>query len=156
MIWVVLTPIVVCLLISILSTSILYKVVFLSLGIFIAVTLGLNYINNLLRDSINKSKELSNTKTMKGDKFKSRIVENKDYIELVTILKSFMKNKILSREQILDFKEQVNNHLGESKNHYKFKFDNDLHEIYSKLKNKSLKSSDYAELLQVLNNYKTN
>ena len=88
--------------------------------------------------------------------FKPKVIENKNYEELVTALKFCMKNKILNREQILNFKSEVNNHLGENKNHYTFEFDNDLHEIYCKIKHKSLKSKDYQELLQVLNNYKVN
>ncbi|WP_346938146.1 hypothetical protein [uncultured Clostridium sp.] len=84
-----------------------------------------------------------------------REVNNKNYQELVDTLKFFMKNKILNRGQILDFKKQLDNHLGSQVKIYS-KFDNDLHEIYSKLKNKSLKPNDYIELLEVLNNYQIN
>ena len=163
MTWAILVPIVACVLISYLTTSMLYKIVFLSLGIFIAITLGLNYVNNLLRDSINKSKQINDMKGGSKNKsnnnisqIKPKVISNEDYDVLVNALKFCMKNKILNREQILNFKAEVNNHLGENKNHYTFKFDNDLHEIYSKIKHKSLKSKDYQELLEVLNNYKVN
>lgn len=169
MIWAILVPIVACILISYLTTSILYKITFLGLGIFIAITVGLTHINNLLKDSINKSKEINSNKggnssnknniknnTKKVTQFKPKVIENNDYDNLVNTLKFCMKNKILNREQILNFKSEVNNHLGKNKNHYTFKFDNDLHEIYCKIKHKSLKSKDYQELLQVLTQYKAN
>lgn len=164
MIWTILVPIVACILISYLTTSMLYKIVFLGLGLFITITVGLNYINNLLKDSISKSKEINSTKggsnkNKKQNKtFQStpKTINNKDYEELVIALKFCMKHKLLNRKQILNFKSEVNNHLGDSKKHYTFKFENDLHEIYCKIKNKSLKSKDYQELLQVLESYKTN
>lgn len=160
MIWVILTSIAVCLLISYLSTSILYKIVFLALGGFIAITIGLNYINNLIQDSIKKSKELNSLNIKyrpneRGDNksFKRKVIDNEDYIRLVESLKYSMKNKQLSRQQILDFKNKINSYLGSEKDCYTFKFDNDLHEIYCKIKNKSLTSRDYQELLHVLKSY---
>lgn len=157
---IVVVPIAVCILISFLAKSILYKIVFLGLGMFLASTLGLAHFNILLKESINKSKKTSKqtnktNNTKSKQEHKPKIVKNEDYQILVSTLKECMKNKLLNREQILDFKNVLNEHLGSHKDNYKkFKFENDLHEFYVKLKNDVLTSQDYQEMLLVLNNYK--
>ena len=159
----VVVPIVICIIISYFSTSLLYKIVFLALGIFIATTLGLAYINILLRDNIDKSKMALKTqnnnssKQNKPNSHKPKVVNNQDYDELIQLLKYCMKNKLLDRQQILDFKNVLNEHLGSHKESYSnFNFKNDLHEIYVKSKNNVLTSKDYKELKMVLENYKIN
>lgn len=161
MIYLILIPIIICILIFYFSTSLLYKIVFLALGLFIATTVGLYYINILLKDNINKSKIIAKTKNInsgcKSAKYPTKIVNNESYNELIETLKFCMKNKLLNREQILDFKTVVTNHLGNHKDNYKgMKFNNDLHYIYTALKNDYLKTNDYKELLIVLENYKIN
>lgn len=143
--------------ISMISTSPLYKFVFLSIGIFIFITIGIKYLYFLTMETVKNSKQPTNKKSNSSQtvKYQPREINNPDYKELTETLKFSMKNKLLNREQILDFKKQLNGHLGSQVKRYS-KFDNDLHEIYSKLKNKSLKSNDYIELLNVLNNYKIN
>lgn len=140
---------------SFLSDSPLYKFVFLSLGLFIFLTVGVKYLYFLIMETTKNSIKAKDVKSNKStvSKYQPREVNNKDYQELVDTLKFSMKSKILNREQILDFKKQINNHLGSQVKKYS-NFDNDLHEIYSKLKNKSLQSKDYVELLETLNNYK--
>lgn len=161
MIYLILIPIIICILIFYLSSSLLYKIVFLTLGLFIATTVGLYYINILLKDNINKSKIIARTKNDNSDcksvKHPTKIINNESYNELIETLKFCMKNKLLNREQILDFKTVVVNHLGNHKDSYKgMKFNNDLHYIYTVLKNDYLKTNDYEELLIVLENYKIN
>lgn len=143
--------------ISMVSKSPLYKFVFLSIGIFIFITIGIKYLYFLTMETVKNSKQPKSKKSNSSQtaKYQPREINNPNYKELTETLKFSMKNKLLNREQILDFKKQLNSHLGSQVKRYS-KFDNDLHEIYSKLKNKSLKSNDYIELLNVLNNYKIN
>lgn len=153
----VIIPIIICFLIFFISSSILYKIVFLALGGFLMATLGLNYLNILLKDNINKSKVLmqqNKTKQDDSNKHPTKKVENEDYDVLITVLKQNMKDKKLNRNNILDFKSKLNECLGEHFSHYgKFNFKNDMHEIYIKLKNNCLTSKDYKDLLLLLNSY---
>lgn len=146
-------------LISYLATSTLYKIVFLAIGIFIFGTVGLKYVYFLTMQTMNncKGKKSSNNKEDNKKQYPKKIVNNNDYDELVKCIKYLMSNRLMDREQILDFKSKVCKQLGKCNSHYKdFKWENDLQEIYTKIKNKHLKSEDYQELLSILGNYKAN
>lgn len=140
-------------LMSYIATSILYKIVFLVMGIFILGTVGLKHVYFLTIQTLNNSKGKKNNKK----EYPKKVVDNPKYDELVQCIKYLMRYKLMNREQILDFKSKVCKQLDKCNGHYKdFKWENDLQEIYTKIKNKHLKSEDYQELLQILENYKTN
>lgn len=140
-------------LISYIATSTLYKIVFLAIGIFIFGTVGLKYVYFLTMQTLNNSKNKKNNKK----EYPKKVVSNPKYDELVQCIKYLMRYKLMNREQILDFKSKVCKQLGKCNGHYKdFKWENDLQEIYTKIKNKCLKSEDYQELLSILESYRIN
>lgn len=63
-----------------------------------------------------------------------------------------IRQKLLKRNDIIRFKQEINKLLNVNINHYQgFKFQNDAHEIYVKLKNRHLDETDYECLLNFLN-----
>lgn len=147
-----------------LTDSILAKFFFLSFAALFTITVGAKYLYNLSLETLkneqkrqrlirsnNKSEE--NNKKKPENKYKSRIIEDENYKKLTQTIKYFSTNKVLDREQILDFKKQVDKKLGDHVKYYKNDWQNDFHELYSKLKSKKLKSEDYSELLKVLKSY---
>lgn len=63
-----------------------------------------------------------------------------------------IRQKLLKRNDIIRFKQEINKFLNTNISHYQgFKFQNDAHEIYVKLKNRHLNESDYEYLLNILN-----
>ena len=73
------------------------------------------------------------------------------YKELSGLLSSSMKNRKLTRYQILYFKKEIDELLGNRKSVYdSFNFDNDLHEIYTKLKVSPLQDKEYQYLTSLL------
>lgn len=143
-----------------LSTSLLSRFFFLAFAALFTLTVGFKYLYNLSLETLKneqKRQQLSksNTKYNKNNsKYTSRVIEDENYKKLISVLKYFMQNKVLSHEQIVDFTEEINERLGESVKYYKqSSFQNNLHEIYSKLKSKQLKSDDYVELTAILKSY---
>ena len=71
--------------------------------------------------------------------------------ELVRLLSNSMRNRKLNRYQILYFKKEIDELLGNRKLVYNsFNFDNDLHEIYTKLKISPLQDREYQYLTSLL------
>lgn len=74
------------------------------------------------------------------------------YKQISKTFSNGLKNKLLKREDILNFKDQLNISLKENLKHYDgFSFKNDANEIYVKMKNKHLSQEDYEGLLTYLN-----
>ena len=71
--------------------------------------------------------------------------------ELVRLLSNSMRNRKLTRHQILEFKRELNGLLGDVIFDYSgFRFENDLHEIYTKLKSPLLNDKQYQYLISFL------
>lgn len=147
-----------------LSSSILAKFFFLAFAIMFMGMVGLKYMYNLSIETLKneqKRQQLTknNAKYSKNQpkttkKYETRVIEDENYKQLVQVLKYFMQNKVLSHEQIVSFTDEINERLGDHVKYYKQNsFQNNLHEIYSKLKSKQLKSEDYQELTEVLKSY---
>lgn len=84
--------------------------------------------------------------------------EYKPYYEKTRdLFNQLMKNGSLSREEILEFKLLLNKCLGSYTHEYKnkkvFKFENDCHEIYTKLKSYNLDVNDWNILYEYLKNH---
>lgn len=74
-----------------------------------------------------------------------------EYEHVKNMFNSMMKSGVLKHKELVKIKGRLNKLLGENLSHYKeFKFENDAHEIYTKLKNSNLVSDDYIELQEVL------
>lgn len=87
---------------------------------------------------------------------KPTIIENSINAKLVSVkFSDYMSGGKLSRKQILEFKEVINKLLPKDQVNYykksKYKFTNDAHEIFIKLKNTNLKESDAMILMNQLN-----
>ena len=77
------------------------------------------------------------------------------YLEARDLFNSLMKNRALSRNEILYLKNLINKQLGAYVDHYKtFKFKNDCQEIYTKMKCQHLDAEDFTEIIQYLNECK--
>ena len=69
------------------------------------------------------------------------------YVDIRSRLINVVKNGQLDRDSIMRFKLELDNRLGMNRYAYKdFTFDNDMHEIYIKLKSSKLKDDDYIYL----------
>lgn len=84
--------------------------------------------------------------------YKHKKVDNNNYTQLRNLITISCKQKQISRQSILSFVEELNKVLGNNVNHYsKMTFENDLHEIYVKLKSSHLQDKDYIYLKEYLN-----
>ena len=84
--------------------------------------------------------------------YKHKKVDNNNYTQLRNLITISCKQKQISRQSILSFVEELNKVLGDNVNHYsKMTFENDLHEIYVKLKSSHLQDKDYIYLKEYLN-----
>lgn len=87
------------------------------------------------------------------NKHKLKIVTTEGYEEFNNILKASMKSKLMSRECILKLKSELIYRLGTHIEVYKdFKFENDLHCIYTLSKSSVLTKDDYIYLTQFISN----
>jgi hypothetical protein len=84
----------------------------------------------------------------------------KDYPEYEKCTELFnycIKNHKFNHELLYDFKNMVDEHLGTFQNRYNnYKFKNDVHEIYVKLKDEGLMRFDFQELNEFLTTLKGN
>ncbi|MHB9946974.1 hypothetical protein CF095_16565 [Clostridium botulinum] len=69
------------------------------------------------------------------------------YLETSNYFRIALQNKILTRTEILEFKNMLNTALeGNLKQYRNFKFKNDAHEIYTKLKSHHIQEKDMVAL----------
>ena len=101
-------------------------------------------------ESVAKKNYKNNIKPTK--EYKHKKVDNNNYTQLRDLITISCKQKQISRQSILSFVEELNKVLGNNANHYsKMTFENDLHEIYVKLKSSHLQDKDYIYLKEYLN-----
>ena len=101
-------------------------------------------------ESVAKKNYKNNIKPTK--EYKHKKVDNNNYTQLRNLITISCKQKQISRQSILSFVEELNKILGDNVNHYsKMTFENDLHEIYVKLKSSHLQDKDYIYLKEYLN-----
>ena len=101
-------------------------------------------------ESVAKKNYKNNIKPTK--EYKHKKVDNNNYTQLRNLITISCKQKQISRQSILSFVEELNKVLGDNVNHYsKMTFENDLHEIYVKLKSSHLQDKDYIYLKEYLN-----
>ena len=101
-------------------------------------------------ESVAKKNYKNNIKPTK--EYKHKKVDNNNYTQLRNLITISCKQKQISRQSILSFMEELNKVLGNNVNHYsKMTFENDLHEIYVKLKSSHLQDKDYIYLKEYLN-----
>lgn len=101
-------------------------------------------------ESVAKKNYKNNIKPTK--EYKHKKVDNNNYTQLRNLITISCKQKQISRQSILSFVEELNKILGNNVNHYsKMTFENDLHEIYVKLKSSHLQDKDYIYLKEYLN-----
>lgn len=83
--------------------------------------------------------------------YKAKTNNNPIYIDVRDRFKDLVKNGDLGRQQILQFKSELDHTLGTHKYTYDtFSFENDMHEIYIKLKSSKLTTEDYVYLKGVV------
>lgn len=82
---------------------------------------------------------------------KVKTIDNVYYKEVRDLINNTVKFGDLNRQGILEFKSELNYRLGANQYNYtKFQFENDMHEIYTKLKSSKLKDDDYIYLKAIL------
>lgn len=112
-------------------------------------------------------KEFDWEKTNYGNKIKQDLkikqhtlyLENDypEYEKCAELFNHCVKNKRFNQDLLLDFKGMVNDHLGTGIDKYKnYKFKNDVHEIYVKLKDENLMRFDFKEFDEFLTTLKGN
>lgn len=101
---------------------------------------------NYNRDYSNIGKNVFNVK-------KGGIGNPSEYYKIVrNSLIVYFKESVLTREDILYFKQCLDSRLGNRLSVYSnFRFENEANEIYTKLKSSMLKDDDYRYLIDVLN-----
>lgn len=91
-------------------------------------------------------KEIKSSNSIKPQ-YKAKTNNNPFYIEVRSRLINVVKNGDLDRGDILKFKLELDNKLGINRYAYdNFNFENDMHEIYIKLKSSKLNDEDYLYL----------
>lgn len=82
---------------------------------------------------------------------KSKGNSSQYYSEVRECIIATSKAGLFDRESVLKLKSELDYLLQDKKDHYSnFTFDNDMHEIYIKLKNKHLQDEDYLYLKEIL------
>lgn len=133
-----------------------FTIPFLPVLLSAFLTAGLSeakYNTNSNKLSNNYNNQCSNKYSFKSKKdkptiqYKKKVIDDPEYLALRNLIIASSKNKLLSRELILQLKEKINNIIGKDLILYKpFKFQNDMHEIYVKLKSNKFKKDDYILL----------
>ena len=83
--------------------------------------------------------------------YKAKTNDNVFYIDIRNKLITVVQKGNLDRDSILNFKLELDNRLGINRYAYKdFDFENDMHEIYVKLKSSKLTDDDYDYLNNIL------
>ena len=103
-----------------------------------------NFIHNSNKSIVTQSKRITN---------KGKTNSSVYYPRLRDSISACSKNKLFTRQDILKLKSEIDYCLGARRYIYdnNFIFENDLHEIYIKIKSSALKDKDYERLLQVVN-----
>lgn len=79
------------------------------------------------------------------EKYKIKKVETKGYEECRNIINVGVKQVLFKRQDILQIKDIIDDLLGANASNYRhFNFNNDMHEIYIKLKSKHLTTDNYS------------
>ena len=159
------TPIVLGLILLVLFNNADSKLEQIMIGLIFLMILTpftLHLITMLLFQSIPKSNKnrvaekilesKSNNKRIKSNdsikpQYKAKTNNNPFYIETRSRLIEVVKNGELDRGDILKFKLELDDKLGINRYAYdNFDFENDMHEIYIKLKSSKLNDEDYLHL----------
>lgn len=76
------------------------------------------------------------------------------YLETRNYFRIALKNKMLTRKEVLEFKNMLNKALvGELQTYKKYKFENDAQEIYTKLKDHHIRETDMVALKDYITPY---
>lgn len=90
--------------------------------------------------------------TYKKD-YKPKVIESENYTNLRNVLIASSKNQLLTREDILCIKSEINTLLGSHQFIYSdFKFNNDMQEIYTKIRSSKMNDEMWLHLLEKVNN----
>lgn len=111
------------------------------------LTMGMDKRVRYAEDLINKGRTEAALTMTQDDIYKSMYPEAKE------LFKDAMKNKKLSREQIIYIKSQINDCLGENRKFYSSKYSNDAHEIYTKLKSPFLSNRDFTRIIKIIDKF---
>lgn len=97
-----------------------------------------------------KSRSKIESQGIKQD-YKAKTNNNVIYLDVRSRLIEAIKNGHLDRNSVLKFKLEIDNRLGMNRYAYKdFEYENDLHEIYIKLKSSKLTDDDYTYLKSLI------
>lgn len=93
----------------------------------------------------------NNTNNANSKKYKTKIIDNENYIRLRDMLVACSKNRILNRDDVICVKNEILDLLGDRTNDYShFKFENDMHQIYTQIKSSKLGDKDYNYLIDFI------
>lgn len=103
-------------------------------------------------EQLQKKEYKKDTNYKSTNKSKTTKVRNdKEYIILRDSFKELIQGKALTHKQINEFLNEIDLRMGSHVEVYKnFKFNNEAHEIYSKLKSSKFNASDYEYLYDCL------
>jgi len=124
-------------------------------------------LNQILLMRITKEKAMSVYNKKEAEKYRrqqelerqemERVINFKKvepyYIQTKDLFKYLIKSRKLNHEQVLYLKKLLNNILGENQKYYTKKYDNDAHEIYSKIKSTCMGTQDYERVFDYLCNF---
>lgn len=106
---------------------------------------------NIINKKPNKSFQEIKSKESIKPQYNVKTNNNIFYIDTRNRLVDVVKNGYLDRDSIMKFKLELDNRLGINRYVYKdFNFENDMHEIYIKLKSSKLKDDDYIYLKAII------
>lgn len=109
-----------------------------------------NRVAEEIIESKNKSNQIQPSNGIKPQ-YKAKTNNNPFYMETRNRLIGVVKNCELDRGGILKFKLELDNKLGMNRYAYdNFDFENDMHEIYIKLKSSKLNDEDYLYLKSLI------
>ena len=118
-----------------------------TMNVLIQRTKKLTYYENKVKQQEEKQKEKEEAKEGNVVKYPIKATNNPEYENLKVIFAVMLKSKSLTRKNILEFSKRIDKHLGEYAAVYKdMKYENDIHQIYVKMKSDKLTTEHYRDL----------
>lgn len=103
-------------------------------------------------NNINMAFNSSHCKKTIVPKYKTKVIDNENYKLLRNTITTCIQNRVFNRKDVVILKNEINHLLGSNTDHYNsMNFQNDLHEIYTKIKSSHFSDDQYLHLLRFIN-----
>jgi hypothetical protein len=138
----------------------------MKLGLIYILVLGIPPATIILRKYLlDKAREMKKNEIKQKKEYEQHIIKQVNYEQIKAYDKEIkpyyengrakfnylIKNRMINRNEIILLKQMIDRAIGSYISYYKkYKFDNDVNEIYVKMKNKFIDKHDWIEIINYL------